>query len=378
MTQPSLLDIPHLAEIARTRAELAPALYTRVAASNSLRASWESLHQAGVFTEPVGRFYASVRRYGLEATLDGLFSADRLDAIRAYVTSPQEVQPPRVSVSTLSNQFYCEMQVHLARTHSLRTESAELSAGTAGHAVFEAEAVEISQEEIDKALSSGEALELVEMPLSAVLHGVKLVGRADRIHLEGRRARLVLEFKFSGRRELFPSHVVQVEAYGRMLEANNFDTEGMLYAVAVLPRGRKITDGLASEIAERALQADLRTNDSDVETNTISMPDPLEGLQFRRIDDEAFGMWVFRHHSQRAERDLSWALRYWSGVRSPEGTRSRGKCRACPFNAANLCDVSMAPPDGRYAVKRTEGRYGVLHVVQPSIEPTSGAGEIKK
>ncbi len=75
---------------------------------------------------------------------------------------------------------------------------------------------------------------------------------------------------------------------------------------------------------------------------------------------------MFRHSRARAERDLGWALAYWSGKRAPEGTRSRGKCRACPFNAARLCDVSQAPPDGRYAVQRTEGRYGVLHVVQPS------------
>ena len=95
-------------------------------------------------------------------------------------------------------------------------------------------------------------------------------------------------------------------------------------------------------------------------------PDPLLGLTARRVDDEAYGLWVFRHHRARVERDLTWALQYWTGARPPEGTASRGKCRACPFNAATLCAAAKAPPDGRYAVKRTEGRYGVLHVVQPA------------
>lgn len=366
MNQPSLFDVPHLADIARARAELAPRLYAIVSDTNSLRAAWESLHAAGLFTDPVGRFYASVRRYGMDGTLDALFTFERLDAIRAFVEGPRVAQLPRVSVSTLSNQFYCEMQVHLARSHSLRTESAELAAGAAGHAAFEAEAEEISPDEITRAITAGEPLELVEMPLVAELNGVRLVGRADRIHLEGRSARLVLEFKFSGRRELFPSHIVQVEAYGRMLEANGFNTDRLLHCVAVLPRGRKVTDGLAAQIVEKALAAagdGLSAIDARPATG---QPDPLGGLTARRVDDEAFGLWVFRHHRARAERDLSWALQYWAGQRAPEGTGSRGKCKACPFNAASLCDAAKAPPDGRYAVKRTEGRYGVLHVVQPS------------
>jgi hypothetical protein len=352
--------------LAQARAELAPRLYALVTETGSLRATWESLHEAGIFPDPVGRFYASVRRVGLDGTLDALFTEERIEAIRAFLEQPRRPRLPRVSVSTLSNQFYCEMQVHLARSHALRTESAELAAGAAGHAVFEAEAVEITQDEIQQAITAGEPLELVEMPLSSEIHGVRLVGRADRIHLEGRRARLVLEFKFSGRRELFPSHVVQVEAYGRMLEANGFQVDGLLYGVAVLPRGRKVTDGLAALIADRALEAAREGLSATDRRTGVGMPDPLAGLTYRRIDDDAFGLWVFRHHRGRAERDLQWALSYWTGQRPPEGTSSRGKCRACPFNAAMLCGVATASPDGRYAVRRTEGRYGVLHVVQPA------------
>ena len=129
MTQSSLLEVPPPAELARARSEYAPRLYEIVASYNSQRAAWEALHQANIFTEPVGRFYASVRKVGMDGTLDALFTAERLDAIRSFVEGPRPVSLPRVSVSTLANQFYCEMQVHLARTHSLRTESVELAAG---------------------------------------------------------------------------------------------------------------------------------------------------------------------------------------------------------------------------------------------------------
>jgi hypothetical protein len=367
MSHPATLhDVEQLAEIARARVECAPRLYALVASVGSQRVAWEMLHDAGLFHDQPGKFYAAVRKYGLEATLDGLFTLERLAGIRRLVEGPTPVPLPRVSVSTLANQFYCEMQVHLARSHSLKTESAELAAGAAGHAAFEAEAEEISPEEIDQAITAGESLELVEMPLSAEVAGVRVVGRADRIHLEGRRARLVLEFKFSGRRELFPSHVVQVGAYGRMLEAMGFSTDRLVYAVAVLPRGRKVTDGLATAIAARAFQVAKEGLSMTDARPPSGAPDPLLGLTARRVDDEAYGLWVFRHHRARVERDLTWALQYWTGARPPEGTASRGKCRACPFNAATLCAAAKAPPDGRYAVKRTEGRYGVLHVVQPA------------
>lgn len=353
-------------EPSAARRRYARRLFELVASYGSHRAAWEVLHQAGVFTQPAGKFYALVRKGGMEAALDELFTLERLAAIEALVTNPPPKLVPRVSVSTLANQFYCEMQVHLARTHTLRTESAELAAGAAGHAAFEAEAQEITDEERERLRAAGEPVELVEMPLSAEVHGVRIVGRADRIHLVGNSARMVIEFKFSSRRELFPSHVVQVEAYGRMLEAEQYRTDNLVHAVAVLPRGRDVTDGLAAEISRRAERAAAQGLSATDARAPNGAPDPVQGLTVRRAEEEAFALWVFRHSRARAERDLGWALGYWSGRRGPEGTRSRGKCRACPFNAARLCEVSQAPPDGRYAVKRAEGRYGVMHVVQPA------------
>ncbi|MEZ4410858.1 MAG: hypothetical protein R3A52_30910 [Polyangiales bacterium] len=365
MTMP-LLDLPTDPEIAEARAALGRRLYEVISGLGSQRAAWEALHEAGLFPDSVGRYYASVRKIGLEATLDALFEPSRLDLLRRFVEDPRPAALPRVSVSSLANQFYCEMQVHLARSHSLRTESAALAAGTAGHAALEADAEEITAEEIDRALAAGEDLELVEMPLSAEVDGVRLVGRADRVHLKGKRALLVLEFKFSSRRELFPSHIVQVEAYGRMLEANGYRIDQLLHGVAVLPRGQKVSDALAQEIATRATDAAKLGLSAGDSRPPSGFPDPLRGLATRRIDHDAFGLWVFRHSRARVERDLGWALGYWTDKRKPVGTPSRGKCRACPFNAASLCTEAKAPPDGRYDVRRTEGRYGVLHVVQPS------------
>lgn len=366
MTTVPLCEVSTAPEVTEARASLGRRLYEVVSALGSQRAAWELLHDAGIFRDPVGAWYASVRKHGLEATLDALFEPDTLDRLRRFIDTPHPVTAPRVSVSTLANQFYCEMQVHLARSHSLRTESAALAAGTAGHAALEADAEEISAAEIDRAIAAGEELELVEMPLSAEVNNVRIVGRADRVHLKGKQALLVLEFKFSARREIFPSHVVQVEAYGRMLEANGYGIDSLLHCVAVLPRGQKVSDALAHEIAMAALEtARLGLSAADPRSPR-GYPDPLRGLATRRIETEAYGLWVFRHSRPRTERNLGWALGYWSQSRPPVGTPSRGKCRACPFNAAGLCREPKAPPDGRFAVRRSEGRYAVLHIVHPS------------
>ncbi len=199
------------------------------------------------------------------------------------------------------------------------------------------------------AVTAGEPLELVEMPVTAEIHGVRLVGRADRIHLEGRRGRLVLEFKFSGRRELFPSHVVQVEAYGRMLEAMGFQTDRLLYGVAVLPRGRRVSDALARKIAESAFEV-ARAGLSATDARPPSgIPDPLSGLTVRRVDDEAFGLWVFRHSRQRVERDLHWATSYWT-ARSPAANVARAP--STPPNSA------ACPRRRRTGATRCAARWG--------------------
>jgi hypothetical protein len=88
------------------------------------------------------------------------------------------------------------------------------------------------------------------------------------------------------------------------------------------------------------------------------MPDPIAGLGVRRLDANAFTLFVFPHDERAAERDLSWALGYWKGTRAPSRTTSPSRCRACPYNAAKLCDVALAPPDGRYRVREMITRDG--------------------
>jgi hypothetical protein len=373
MTAPEQLPLlPTTAEPldANTRSELRDGLLALAASRPSRKAIWEALRAADATDVSLRRFYDRVRAAGLPGALEELIVPARVAAIRALLARPPAARP-RVAVSTLANQFYCEMQVHLETLFDVRVVSREMTAGATAHARFEAEAEPISDVEVARRMAAGEAMGLVEMPLDAELDGVRVVGRADRVQLQGTEARLVLEYKFSGRRELYPSYVAQVHAYGLLLAARGLQTTSLLHAVAVLPRGAAAGEGVADRIAGDALalasaapwEAAPGVSGTDGDAAAARGADPLDALSVRSATGGDYGLFVFQHGAARARQTVSWALSYWRGERAPVPTTSPAKCRACPHNAAALCAAARAAPDGRFRARQGEARAGKRQLV---------------
>jgi hypothetical protein len=69
-----------------------------------------------------------------------------------------------------------------------------------------------------------------------------------------------------------------------------------------------------------------------------------------------------RYDGAAVERRLAPLLEYWLGERGARPqTSSANKCRACPLNAAGLCEYALAPADSRFTVERTtDGKVLVL------------------
>lgn len=364
--------IPPAAESESERA-LYRAFLALVASRGSRKGAFDLLKGAGLIELSLKSFYAYTRKDGLHTVVSLAFTRERITLIQALVDNPPPLPPRRVAVSTLANQYYCEMQVHLGTLHDVRVTSAELAAGNEGHARLEAEAEPISEEEVTRRIEVGEKMGLVELGLAGEVDGVPLIGRADRVQLEGSKARLLLEWKFSGRRDLYPTHVVQVEAYGKLLRASGFETNELVHAVAVIPRGGPRPEGMAEMMAKRASEIAAVAPWSDRKiTPSGAMPDPLAGLGVRRLDASAFTLFVFPHHESAAERDVSWALGYWKGTRKPGRTSSPSRCRACPYNAAGLCDVAISAPDGRYKSREMITREGNKVHLLVATQPTRG------
>src|SRR5204862_5500870 len=69
----------------------------------------------------------------------------------------------------------------------------------------------------------------------APIHDAPIVGVPDLIHLKGRDARLVLEFKFSKRDDLFIDRFIQAQTYGLLLAGSGYGMDRTVCVVGVLP-----------------------------------------------------------------------------------------------------------------------------------------------
>jgi hypothetical protein len=67
---------------------------------------------------------------------------------------------------------------------------------------------------------------------------------------------------------------------------------------------------------------------------------------------------LYRYNPGQAAQNLREKLGYWLSEREPIPVREAkcerwaNKCRACPFNAAELCEPAMTKPDPAFEVHR--------------------------
>src|SRR5579884_743131 len=246
---------------------------------------------------------------------------------------PLRHQQEILTISTLSQQWYCEKKVDLSMQFpEVEPTSLAMEIGTERHAQLEKEAAPITRKEIEASIHRGERLTLFEFPMEAAWEGIPIWGRPDLVQLEGKSVRLLVEFKFSRRANLFPSQQTQTNLYGWLLEQNQFNVDALLCAVAIFPTAIPQNPLLPTELIEKLLEITERSRASAFQSGI-----PL----LRRA--RAFTLHLFPFRSKIAERDLRWAVDYWKGERSPEPSGSINKCRICRFNAEARCDQALSP-----------------------------------
>jgi hypothetical protein len=123
--------------------------------------------------------------------------------------------------SEIAQQDYCEYKVHLARLHpEVEIHLGALEAGTASHTDLVSDAQPVTDAEIAEAIKGGKQLAICEWMLEGVFHGVTVRGRPDFLALKGKKAHLVLDFKFSRARDPFRDQRAQAQTYALLAEAN--------------------------------------------------------------------------------------------------------------------------------------------------------------
>jgi hypothetical protein len=106
-------------------------------------------------------------------------------------------------------------------------------------------------------------------------------------------------------------------------------------------------DGSLHKIYQRCEQARTSLLASRAKTQTV--------------ESEGWKAFLFRYDSDKATKDLGWALEYWLSQREPVPVkRYPRKCFACPLNAVALCEHALQAPDATFQVlRRPDGRVFV-------------------
>jgi hypothetical protein len=234
-----------------------------------------------------------------------------------------------VPVHLIAEQLYCERKVELALDFpDVERPTAEIEVGAAGHAALAAEAEPIVPADLETLVEAGEAVRLHEYRLRGVVDGVPIAGRPDAVFLSGRAADLVLEFKFSAWRRPFPSHRLQLLAYGLLLGQNGYDVARLVCGVLMLAPGAKPVALSEPDYAVCAAHASsLAARRTPGGPAVTAAPEAVAGGTLS----------LFPYDAAEAARRLGWAVTFWQGRRPARLADNPSKCRRCAFMEAKLC-----------------------------------------
>jgi hypothetical protein len=272
--------------------------------------------------------------------------------------------------SEISEQFYCEYKVHLKRLHlEVKIELPVLESGTINHAALTSQAEPTTAAAIEESIREGKKLAVCEWVLEGSFQGVSLRGRPDFFAFEGKKAQLLLEFKFTKGKKPFRDQEVQAELYALLTGCMGFSTEGLCFGVVMFP-SESLSGGLSKAASTKA--AALRCLDEDGTLQKIAEQCEqargrlLAGRAKRTTVESAnWKAFLIGYDADRAAKDLGWALGYWLAERDATPVRESKwdawprKCFACPMNAAGLCEHAMQKTDPAFKVRR-DGEGGIF------------------
>lgn len=218
---------------------------------------------------------------------------------------------PFLSVSEISEQYYCEKKVEMARIlGEIVTEHKII--GQEAHEILLKDTVKIERDEAFKKIFSDKPVLLREMLLLAKIKDVVIVGKPDAILFYSGVPLLLFEYKFTTHRIPFRDAHVQARLYGLLLNEMGFNTERLKYAIILVPpefRGNEEIHRLPRLIIKQVSKHGFPT----------------------KITTEKAAIFVNDFNKSEALRDLEWALDYWLNKREAKPTSKLGKCKSCEY-----------------------------------------------
>jgi hypothetical protein len=186
--------------------------------------------------------------------------------------------------------------------------------------------------------------------------------RPDFFAFEGKKALLLLDFKFSGAKAPFRDHEVQTEVYALLTESMEFSAEQLCFGIVMFP-----SVGLGGSLRDAALTKAARLQSFNEDGTLHKIYEQCDqarqaliagAAKKKTVESEGWKAFLFRYDPNKAAKDVTWALGYWLSEREPVPVqRWPRKCFACALNAVGLCEHALQAPDPSFKVqRRPDGR----------------------
>jgi len=226
-----------------------------------------------------------------------------------------------IVASDIAGQFYCEKKVEMQYLHG-EVETGAKNMGTEAHEKLTEDSVKVKREQLWQDIYGDEPILALEMFLLAKYGDVLLAGKPDSVLFAHGFPLVVFEYKFSRSGIAYPSYHVQAQTYGVLLENMGFDTSRLFYALVVAdPKTR----------GSRKLRQNVM--------RTIMGNSPTEATH--SVDDAK--IYFCKFNRTHAEKDLDWALEFWSKNREAESTSNQNKCAKCEYQTYCLDPTGQTP-----------------------------------
>ena len=214
-----------------------------------------------------------------------------------------------IRASDVAGQYYCEKKIEMAYLYG-EVETETKNQGTAGHENLLEGCEVVDQEDIWKSIFEQDEILVLEWFLLGKYDDIILAGQPDAVLFENSEPVVIFEYKFSKRKQAYPSHHVQAGFYGLLLKSLGFDTRNLFYAIVVANR-------------EARDDPDLRDN--------VLLEVMKNGLKKVTIPIKNAVIYLNKFNEKEAAASLDWAIKFWKSEREAISTSNRNKCWVCEY-----------------------------------------------
>lgn len=214
-----------------------------------------------------------------------------------------------IVASDIAGQFYCEKKIEMEYLHG-KVETEAKTIGTDAHERLTEDSLKVKREQLWRDIYGDKPIFALEMLLLAKYGGIIIAGKPDSVLFHRGSPRVLFEYKFSRSGIDYLSYHVQAQTYGVLLEEMGFDASKLSYALVVANPETKGSRGLRRAAVSTILKNALKEGVYPIDGAKVYM------CKFSRAD---------------AEKNLNWALEFWSNNRASELASNQNKCTSCEY-----------------------------------------------